>query len=231
METQRRGTQRPETPTGGEEGGHAQGHAPWSRPRRRHFLPTGKQISRTGGPVHRVSFSSSRPNSRADALSAGSSTLPGPRGCYRPSRGEPRLVWRRSAAGAGPTPISGKTASRLVLAPTFQPRSSSPSSFHSPRLVRSLPACPPALVGGVGPSRLPLTAGPADPCPPWSPPLQPCFVLGPSPTAAQAVFSQSPPQRGPRDPGWGRFHIPSHWQCLSGCVYVPRAPLEGVLVL
>ena len=153
------------------------------------------------------------------------------RGCYRPSRGEPRLVWRRSAAGAGPTPISGKTASRLVLAPTFQPRSSSPSSFHSPRLVRSLPACPPALVGGVGPSRLPLTAGPADPCPPWSPPLQPCFVLGPSPTAAQAVFSQSPPQRGPRDPGWGRFHIPSHWQCLSGCVYVPRAPLEGVLVL
>lgn len=66
-------------------------------------------------------FSSSRPNSRADALSAGSSTLPGPRGCYRPSRGEPRLVWRRSAAGAGPTPVSGKTAARLVLVPVFPP--------------------------------------------------------------------------------------------------------------
>ena len=52
------------------------------------------------------------------------------------------------------------------------------------------------------------TAGLADPCPLWSPPLQPCVVLGPSPTAAQAIFSQSPPQRGPRDPGRGRPATP-----------------------
>lgn len=112
---------------------------PRPRPRRRHFLPTGKQICGAGGPVHRVSFSSSHPISRADALSAGSSTLPGPRGSYRPSCGEPRLIWRRSAAGAGPAPISGKP-----LCAWSSPR---PSSL-GPR-----PRLPSSPRAGSGPSR------------------------------------------------------------------------------
>lgn len=214
---------------------------PRPRPRRRHFLPTGKQICGTGGAVHRVSFSSSRPISRADALSAGSSALPGPRGSYRPSRGEPRLIWRRSAAGAGPTPISGKTALRLVLAPTFQPRSSSPSSLLSLRRVRSLPACPPALEGGVGPSRLPRPRVSQTPvlsgvllcslASSWAPAL-----LLPRRSFRSHLLREAPETRGggarpppSRDTPW--FQISSHWQRMSGCVVVPRAPLEGVLVL
>lgn len=118
---------------------------PRPRPRRRHFLPTGKQICGAGGPVHRVSFSSSHPISRADALSAGSSTLPGPRGSYRPSRGEPRLIWRRSAAGAGPAPISGTLASweegqTQGLCPVPQPSRAPPTLNNKTRAFLS-PDC------------------------------------------------------------------------------------------
>lgn len=152
-----------------------------------------------------MSFSSSPSNLARDATSAGSSTLRAPAALYRPSRGEPRLTWRRFRRG-------GRTRTYFLVKPLCAWSPPRPSSLGPrPRLPSSPapgqvpPGVSPGPEGGVGRHACPDQ---------WVPQTPELFlessfaarvVLGPSPTAAQAIFSQSSLREAPGDPGRGRL--------------------------